>query len=248
MTFDSSYLPDPLRVALSSDPARPRLTFYDDATGERVELSAQSLAGWVIKTMNLLIDELAVDEVSEVSLHLPLHWLSAVWVMAAQSAGATVTSTGGPVGTVNVTTALGTESFAVSMRPMAAPLGGDCPEGYRDFTAEVRTMPDQLVQPPEGAGQAARNGSAAASSLMLEPGERVTLVSDAAVIPVTVVVDALLAPLAVDGSAVWVRNPDVERCVPRWQSEQVTAVIGALPGGLAGRLPEQVRHLAPTIG
>ena len=34
------------------------MTHYDDATGERVELSATTLENWVSKTANLLQDEL----------------------------------------------------------------------------------------------------------------------------------------------------------------------------------------------
>src|SRR5215468_10131545 len=50
-----------LAKALTRDPARPLLTYYDDATGERAELSAATLANWVAKTANLLQDELAVS-------------------------------------------------------------------------------------------------------------------------------------------------------------------------------------------
>lgn len=246
MTSDSSYLPRPLQVALASDPARPRLTFYDDATGERVELSAQSLAGWVIKTMNLLIDDLGVDEEAEVSLHLPLHWLTAVWVLAADATGASVTGTPGPAGTVEVTTATGLERFAVSSRPMAMPLGPDRPHGHRDFTADVRTQPDQLVQPPDPSLLQDDH----AGDRQLEPGERVACQSDDAVTSVTLVRQGLLAPLAVDGSAVWTRNPDASLCVPRLRAEHVTAWLGPLPGLLPDQagapLPDPVRHLASS--
>lgn len=241
MTSDSSYLPHPLQVALTSDASRPRLTFYDDATGERVELSAQSLAGWVIKTMNLLIDDLGVDEDSEVSLHLPLHWLAAVWAMAVDATGASLRSGSGPAGTVDVGTVAGLERFAVSLRPMAMPLGPDRPEGYRDFTADVRAMPDQLVQQPE-ASRVDEGGD-----LLLHPRERVGCQSEEAVTSITLVRQGLLAPLAVDGSAVWTRNPDVLQCVPRLQAERVTAWLGPLPEGRHGKLPDQVRHLASSI-
>ena len=39
-------------------PARPLVTFYDDATGERVELSVATYANWVAKTAGLAQDEL----------------------------------------------------------------------------------------------------------------------------------------------------------------------------------------------
>ena len=39
----------------------PLVTFYDEATGERVELSATTYANWVAKTASLLQDELDLD-------------------------------------------------------------------------------------------------------------------------------------------------------------------------------------------
>ena len=42
---------------LASDPARPRITCYDDTTGERIELSGKVLANWVAKAANLLQEE-----------------------------------------------------------------------------------------------------------------------------------------------------------------------------------------------
>ena len=47
--------------ALRADPSGPFLTFYDDATGERIELSLTSLENWVAKTANLLVDELDLE-------------------------------------------------------------------------------------------------------------------------------------------------------------------------------------------
>ena len=44
-------------AAVATDPTRPLLTWYDDATGERTELSGATLANWVAKTANLLVDE-----------------------------------------------------------------------------------------------------------------------------------------------------------------------------------------------
>jgi len=45
---------------IARDASLPLMTFYDDATGERTELSGATLANWVSKTANLLfIHELA---------------------------------------------------------------------------------------------------------------------------------------------------------------------------------------------
>jgi acyl-CoA synthetase (AMP-forming)/AMP-acid ligase II len=44
------------------------VTFYDDRTDERVELSAWTFDNWVAKTANLLRDDLAVEPGSTLSL------------------------------------------------------------------------------------------------------------------------------------------------------------------------------------
>ena len=79
-----------LQRALASDPSGPRLTYYDDGTGERVELSTITLANWVTKTTNLLAIECGVGPGSTVALHLPRHWATAVWVLAADAVGARI--------------------------------------------------------------------------------------------------------------------------------------------------------------
>ncbi len=44
MTTLTDALLDPI---LAEDPAGPRITWYDDATGARIELSALTLANWL---------------------------------------------------------------------------------------------------------------------------------------------------------------------------------------------------------
>lgn len=78
---------DLLRSALAADPARPLVTYYDDATGERVELSVATFANWVAKTANLLQDGLCAEPGERVALLLPAHWQTAVWLLACASAG-----------------------------------------------------------------------------------------------------------------------------------------------------------------
>lgn len=90
-----------LAAALAIDPARPLITFYDDASGERTELSVATFANWVAKTANLLVDDLAVEPGATVAVALPLHWQTLVWVQAAWSVGSVVelvaVGTGAPV-------------------------------------------------------------------------------------------------------------------------------------------------------
>ncbi|NEC79406.1 TIGR03089 family protein, partial [Streptomyces sp. SID9913] len=78
---------DLLSSALAADPGRPLVTFYDDATGERVELSVATFANWVAKTANLLQDELSAEPGDRVALLLPAHWQTAVWLLACASVG-----------------------------------------------------------------------------------------------------------------------------------------------------------------
>lgn len=80
---------------LSSDPARPRVTFYDDTAGptrgERIELSGKVLANWVNKAANLLQEEFDLADGGTVALALPAaHWRTVYWALAVWSVGGTV--------------------------------------------------------------------------------------------------------------------------------------------------------------
>ena len=83
-----------LATMLQADPARPRITFYEETPGptcgERIELSGKVLANWVNKAANALQDEFDVSPGSTVRLDLPPHWRSVYWAMATWSVGATV--------------------------------------------------------------------------------------------------------------------------------------------------------------
>ncbi|RFU40081.1 TIGR03089 family protein [Actinomadura logoneensis] len=76
-----------LRARVESDPSRPFVTYYDDARGERVELSARVFDNWVAKTANFLVDGLGAQPGDDVVLALPEHWQTLVWLMASWSAG-----------------------------------------------------------------------------------------------------------------------------------------------------------------
>ena len=68
MSTVSAALLDPI---VKRDPVGPRITYYDDATGERIEVSAVTLANWAAKTANLLQDELGqVREAHSISAGL----------------------------------------------------------------------------------------------------------------------------------------------------------------------------------
>lgn len=137
------------------DPARPLITFYDDATGERIELSAKTFGNWVAKTSNLLVDGLDAAPGEEVALLLPPHWQTAVWIFAAWSAGLAVrlgdTGDTGDAAVVAVTGAGLTgeypdarEIVGLSLHALGMPLT-EKPGYVVDYAAEVRGYADRFT-------------------------------------------------------------------------------------------------------
>lgn len=144
---------DLLRSALAADPARPLVTFYDDATGERVELSVATFANWVAKTANLLQGELAAEPGDRLALLLPAHWQSAVWLIAAASAGVTVEIGGAPADadlvvsgpdTLEEARACRGERVALALRPLGGRFPA-APAGFADYAVEVPSQGDRFA-------------------------------------------------------------------------------------------------------
>ena len=69
------------------DPTTPLITFYDDATGDRAELSGATLDNWVAKTANLLVDGAGLGPGDTVAVLLPPHWQTAAILLGAWAAG-----------------------------------------------------------------------------------------------------------------------------------------------------------------
>ncbi|WP_335938435.1 TIGR03089 family protein [Streptomyces sp. PTD5-9] len=144
---------DLLRSALAADPARPLITFYDDATGERVELSVATFANWVAKTANLLQGDLAAQPGDRLALLLPAHWQSAVWLLACSSVGVLADVQGDPADadlvvsgpdTLDAARACTGERIALALRP----LGGrfpQPPEGFADYAVEAPGQGDRFA-------------------------------------------------------------------------------------------------------
>ena len=72
---------------LAAEPSRPFVTYYDESTGERTELSVKSLANWVAKTHHLLGTELGLGVGDRAFVELPAHWLSVPVVLGCLTAG-----------------------------------------------------------------------------------------------------------------------------------------------------------------
>ncbi|MDQ0787369.1 TIGR03089 family protein [Streptomyces sp. B3I8] len=239
---------DLLRSALAADPARPLVTFYDDATGERVELSVATFANWVAKTANLLQGELSVEPGDRVAVLLPAHWQTAVWLLACASVGAVADVAGTP-GAADVVVsgpesleaarACSGERVALALRP----LGGrfpQPPEGFLDYAVEVPGQGDLFrpyapVDPEEPAlivagrefsgAEVVERARADAPGLGLTgPGSR--LLSGLPYDTWDGLAAGLYAPLATGSSVVLCRNLEAlpeERLTQRVEAERVTA-------------------------
>ncbi|HEY9475834.1 MAG TPA: TIGR03089 family protein, partial [Mycobacteriales bacterium] len=139
-----------LRAALDRDPARPLLTYYDDTTGERTELSATTLDNWVAKTANLIRDDLDVQPGDRVAVLLPAHWqtvavLLAIWAVGAVAGGepAGAVATFCDPGRIGLAGG-GGEVVALSLAPLGRGLD-TVPPGVVDYAVEVRAHADRFA-------------------------------------------------------------------------------------------------------
>ncbi|BBZ62017.1 TIGR03089 family protein [Mycolicibacterium monacense] len=225
---------------LDSDPAGPSITYYDDATGERIEVSHVTLANWAAKTGNLLRDELGAGPASRVAILLPAHWQTAavlfgLWWIGAEALvggpsdvdGADLAlCTAGRIDEADAAAGMG-EIAVLSLDPFGRPVP-DLPVGVTDYATAVRVHGDQIV--PERAPGPALNGrpvdevlaaaGRAATAAGLQPRDRVLSTADWAT--ADDVVEGLLAVYAVGGSLVQVAHPDPAVLERRRAMEKVT--------------------------
>lgn len=228
--------PTLLAAALSRDPSSPLITYYDDASGERTELSATTFANWVAKTANLLHDELDVEPGERVCLLLPAHWQTAVLLLAIWSIGAVPTMT--PAGADLVVAdepslplAVGAgarDVLGLSLAPMNGRLTS-APSGVVDYAAEVLGAGDHFdAAAPTGQTETAA-ASLWAKQVGLSAADRV-LISETD--GVAGAIDWLLAPLAAQASIVLCSNADPAALVRRVADERVTATLGVTVEGV----------------
>ena len=74
----------------AADHDRPVLTYCDDATGERIELSAPALGSWAARTAALLREGCGLRGGAHAAVLLPPHWQTAAVLLGAWSAGVAV--------------------------------------------------------------------------------------------------------------------------------------------------------------
>lgn len=233
---------DALAAQLRADAARPLVTFYDDATGERVELSVTTYANWVAKTSGLVQDELDVERGGTLLLDLPTHWLAAVWLGAAWSVGLAVTTERDAEVDLVVCGPDTVSRYAdrADRGPVVAlsllPLGGRFAEpldaGVIDYGAVVLGQPDSFVPldrpTADDPAWSGRDGirtqrdllAAANSPAATAPGTRLITDVPPATPDGTL---ALLSAVVTGGSLVLVRNPDESQWKRRADDERASS-------------------------
>jgi acyl-CoA synthetase (AMP-forming)/AMP-acid ligase II len=204
---------------LRRDGARPLVTWYDDITGERVELSVVTTANWAAKIANHLVDEDDVGPGDEVVVDPVLHWTTAVVLLGAWTAGGHVTTTGRP-------------TLEVPRDPMGAGLSrlvGSQPDGFLGSPAE-ESAPALTV-----GGRTWTHAELAAAAEHAASHHGIS--SDGRVLSVLGYdtldgLDAgLLVPLAAGASVVLVGHADPSQLAGRCATERVTHTAGvAVPG------------------
>jgi uncharacterized protein (TIGR03089 family) len=217
--------------AIATDPTRPLLTWYDDATGERTELSGATLANWVAKTANLLVDEAALAPGDTAGVPLPPHWQTAAVLLGCWSAKLTVVDAPGDVDVLFAAAARVDEAdrwsagerYVLALDPFALPMRV-VPAGFADFVAAVRGHGDHFTPYPRGGEADAEllsRAEARAAELCLTPGDRLLVDTDQHPDPT----DWLLAPLTAGATLVACANLDPSRLTPRTATEKVTRTL-----------------------
>lgn len=242
--------------ALAGNPAGPLITYYDDASADRTELSATSLDNWVSKSANLLTDGLDLDQGSRIAVVLPPHWQTAGVLLGAWAGGHQVVDYPDIDAAAEPDAVFCTEADLVSYADLGSEVvgltldewgRGLAPEWRRitDYAREIGmygdqfrpALPVQLSAPALVAGtleltQLGVVGAAEelAARLGMAPGGRILMTAELAVAAGPV--SWLLAPLAAGSSVVLVANPDLDRLPARAEMEMVTATLGIEIAGI----------------
>ncbi len=238
-------LNDMLGRSLRDDPGRPLVTFYDDASGERVELSVTTFDNWVSKIANLFADEIGVDPGDGFAVDLPPHWLAPIVVLGGWAAGLVLTEPEdagvrvvGPGARERPGSASAAPTVACSLRPLGGRFLEPLPAGWLDFAVEVPPQPDAILLPQAVAtsdpavataamtathAELQEAGDQQSVALGLRTGGR--LATDLNPADPAVLVTALAAPIAASAAVVLVVNATPKRRTAIAEQERVTCQV-----------------------
>ncbi len=233
---------DVMARQLRADSARPLVTFYDEATGERVELSVTTYANWVAKAGSLLTEEHELERGQSLCIDLPAHWLGPVFLGAAWTAGLVVTGPDDPSPDAVVCgprtldrwgpVAGDVPVLACSLLPLGVRFRDPIPADVHDVGVEVWSQPDAYTPwDPPGPDDAATGPSygghtqgelwtAAAAGSLLTDGGRLLSEANPASPPG---VASFTEPLVHGGSLVLVTHAAPERLEAIFTAERATA-------------------------
>jgi uncharacterized protein (TIGR03089 family) len=229
---------------------RPVLTFYDDRTGERRELTASALAELAGKVARLLREGCGLRAGDRVAIQAPPHWQTAAAVLGAWSVGAALSfrlSATAGLAALDSTDgetldALFVEHARVddwldtvpdARHRFALLVNGDAPDGYRDLVTAMDDFPGTLpayglVRPDQAAsadgtsfGAWGRLAGVIAEQWDLRPGERLLIDANEHEHPVK----WLLTPLSKGATVVLCANLDRGGLDARVAAERVTKVV-----------------------
>lgn len=222
--------PAALARALRTNPGRPFVTYIDDRTGERIELSLTTYANWIAKASGLLTDEYGLERGQRIRIDLPPHWLSTVFVGAALNVGLVLTE--GPadvvvLGPEAVAPVPGAVTLACSLLPLGVRFREGVPPGVHDVGEEIWGQPDAYTpwDPPTpsdlatGWDEATQETVMAAAARFPTNGSRLLSEADPASPPGFA---SICVPLMTNGSLVLVSGADPERLEAIAASERVT--------------------------
>lgn len=229
---------DPL---LRTDAAAPRITYYDDATAERIELSTATLANWAAKTGNLLRDEFGAGPGSRVAVLLPAHWQTAAVLLGIWWIGAEVLLGGSEdadvvmcsedrIAEAGAIAGPAAELVVLSLDPFGRPVD-NLPVGVTDYATSVRVHGDQLVAEPrpgpalDGRPVSVVLADARNTAVRQQISSKDRVMSSADWDTYERMTSTVLAVLATGASLVHVNHPDGAALERRRGTEKVTLVL-----------------------
>lgn len=227
-------LGDRLTALLARNTGEPLLTYYDHASGERIELSRATYANWIAKTASYLVEECDLERGDGLLIDLPPHWLGPVFLGACWTVGLRVVFAApdavvtGPDGLAAWSEEAGTlPVVACALRPLGGGFVDPVPRAVRDFGREVWSQPDVFVawDPPTAKDLA--TATDAQADLVRRAAERGILAEGGRLLstrnPVTDGMDSLVEVIVRQGSLVLVARPDPDRLPATFAAERATA-------------------------